>query len=118
MARHDDNKHWPVRPAATGTARWPLIEKGVAVTTKKDYKRGVSRFLSWCSDRGCDAQSYDALDDLLADYFQTIYLQREGKGRQLCVNTLAGVLLYLPRADGKLAVSARMLKAWRKDVPS
>ena len=115
MARHDDAKRWS---APTSSARWSLLEMGYATRTRNDYLRAVDRFTRWCSDHGARAATFDELDDLLADYIQSTYINREGKGRQQCVCTLSGIVLLMPRAEGKLLVSGRMLHSWRKAVPS
>ena len=57
------------------------------------------------------------MDELLADYFQSIFDENEGKGKQKAKDTLYGVQLFLPHARGKMIVSSAIAARWSKSTP-
>ena len=74
--------------------RWPLLEAGFAPATVRKYKRAVHRFLDWCLTTNSDAHSTDELDFLLADYFQQIHSDNNGRGKSIASTTMAGINVY------------------------
>lgn len=105
MARHDSKDQ---------KGRWPLLEAGYAKRTSADYKKAVHRFCNWCKVTGQDASTLDELDELVADYIQSLYDDNggTGAGKQLVRNILNGIQMYMPRAKGKLQIAARMVNRW------
>jgi integrase len=105
MARHDSKDQ---------KGRWPLLEAGYAKRTSTSYKKAVCRFSNWCKISGQSADSYDELDELVADYIQSVYDQNggTGAGKQLARDVLNGIQMYLPRAKGKMPTAARMVNRW------
>jgi integrase len=103
----------PARESAA--SRWPLLEFGYAAATVKKYRNAVKLFYDWCNENfQDDVHDFDELDERLADYFQTMYDQNDGKGKQLAKDTLYGLQLFLPRAKAKLVISARIASRWAK----
>jgi integrase len=113
MAHHEDFKGRVGR----GRARWPLLEFGYRPQTVVRYKKAVNRFIEWCSTTKQDARNYDEFDDLLADYLQNMYEEKQGKGKQLAKETLYGIYMYMPRANDKLYVSNRLVNRWCRGQP-
>ncbi len=96
-----------------------VLEASVAETTAKRYNAALDKFLKWTDIKNSDATNYDQLDSLLMQYFQDVFEQDSRRGaKQLCTNTRAAVLLYLPGAkhDG-LHGSNRLLSAWDRLQP-
>ena len=114
MAHHEDFKGRVGR----GRARWPLLEAGYRPQTVVRYKRAVIKFIKWCSTTKQDAENYDEFDETLADYLQTMYEEKEGKGKQLAKETLYGIYMYMPRATDKLFISQRIVTRWCKGRPA
>ncbi len=109
-----------VKPKPTTPAsRWPLLEAGYQQTTVRAYRAAVKEFYDWCRDNGADdPKHFRQLDELLADYFQQMYDENEGKGKTKAKATLYGVYLFLPHAKGKLIVSERISSRWSKSAPA
>ncbi len=105
------------RASASVDRRWFLLEAGYRPATVRRYKAAVLSFLEWCCDGGCLARSFRELDDCLTDYFHHLFERANGGGRQLATDTYFGVLMLLPRADGQLQTSVRVLERWRKLKP-
>lgn len=102
----------------TSASRWPLLEAGYAPATLAKYRAAVKHFYHWCRENGADdPQHYQQLDELLADYFQSIFDENEGKGKQKAKDTLYGVQLFLPHARGKMIVSSAIAARWSKSTP-
>ena len=77
-------------------------------------------FLRWLKSQSVmpTAFSCEQLDDLLCQFIQHVYDEREGMGKSIAVAAVYGVEMYLPRTKGQLTVAYRYLKGWDKLVPS
>ena len=92
--------------------RRDLIEASLAPATLHKYHSAVSDFLSWASAQGDDPSDPDDFDDLLCDYFH--YLWDNDLGKTKAHSTLYGILMLQPRLSGRLLLSARALRGWKK----
>ena len=96
-----------------------LLESSVGPATLKSYRTALASFLAWLQEEGVvRVKSFDALDELLVDYFEFILVASGRKGRHHAVNTRSAILLFLPNARWSLNGSARALKGWSRLKPS
>lgn len=117
MAHHADPKKTkePVKPDGS---RWFLLQAGLAPSTRKKYKDAVTKFMSWCTERKEVADTYEELDELIADYLHEHYEAHEGRGKQFAKDTLNGVHNFLPRSKGQLLISSKVVQHWNKAHPA
>jgi integrase len=95
-----------------------LVEAALAPSTRSKYRKSVNLFVQWCMDLGEQFDSAEELDQVLLDYFHSLYLEREGKGLCLATSTMYGLIMFMPVARGKLVASAVALRGWRRLQPS
>jgi integrase len=107
----------PVRRRPQPSRYWYLLEVGYAKRTIISYKAAVRLFLSWCSDHGYEAHSFDQLDALLTEYFHDLFDRRGGSGKQLARNTLYAIFAALPSSKPHLFVALRCVRRWSKLMP-
>jgi len=100
------------------TQLWPLLEAGFAPATIKKYRPAVHRFLDWCTTTRQGASTDADLDELLADYFQHIHDDNDGKGKSTAVATLQGIRMYMPwLKDPALPIASAISNRWNKSRP-
>ena len=62
-------------------------------------------------------QSHVDMDEALLDYFHSMFLERDGAGRNDAECTLYGVELFLPDLKRKLQAARLALRGWRRMRP-
>jgi integrase len=99
--------------------RWPALELGFEPSTVKKYKRAVHQFIDWCIETDNDPITEDDLDEVLADYFQHIHEERDGRGKSIAADTLAGIRMYIPRLKAPaLPTASAICTRWHKSRPN
>ena len=104
------------RARVAGGRRPPLGQQAVSADTRSRYKRAVVDFVRWCDDNGGRADDDEEMDDLMVNYFQE--LCETDRGRSVAEATLYGLIMFLPRAKGKLSCSQQALRGWSRMTPS
>jgi hypothetical protein len=96
-----------------------MLESSVGPATFKSYRTALASFLAWLQEEGVvRVKGLDALDELLVEYFEFLFVSRGPKGRHHAVNTRSAILLFLPNARWSMNGSARALKGWARLKPS
>lgn len=98
--------------SSSSTKQRYLLAAPLAESTQKKYKSAVCDFLTWMFDNDEDAETIEEFDDLLMDYIHELHLS--GQGKTKAINTLYGLLTYMPRLTKLLVGSKRAIKGWNK----
>lgn len=99
-----------------------LLLHAVSPNTLLVYLRGLLEFLGWRRRTGEPrVRSFGDLDDSLCRWIQEQYGRWKNSvatlGRQGCTYGRCGLLLLLPRPQGRLQASSRVLQAWKRISP-
>jgi integrase len=91
--------------------------------TVAKYQKAVVDFLKWCLEHNVTSlNSYEELDECLYEYIQDMYecKMADGKapgGKSKAAATVAGVIMFLPRARWELMTAAKAVRNWSKISP-
>ena len=90
----------------------------VQPATKKRYKAAVDKFLIFLHNENLELpRERHRLDGLTSEYLE--FLWRNGEGRALASDTMAGLQDMDPRLKGQFQVSWRLLKVWHaNEIPN
>lgn len=90
-----------------------LREIGVSTTTQKRYSLAIANII----DVAQTAESFEALDDLIANWIQDSFT--EGEPLNTVADCLSGLHHFIPMTRKRLPVSWRLFGIWRRhEVPS
>ena len=92
-----------------------LLQAAYAPSTRKKYLSAVQLFLDFCGDSGEDPTSPSDFDELLNDFIHHLFLTEAGKSR--AVDTIYGILMFLPELKSHLPVSMLAARGWNKLAP-
>jgi integrase len=100
-----------------------ILTDAYSAKTVVKYRKAVVDFINWCSERSIDRlNSYSELDETLFEYISDMYETKMadksasgGKGK--AAETIAGVIMYLPRAKWELMTAAKAVRNWNKISP-
>ena len=96
-----------------------LLESSVGPATLKSYRSALSSFLAWLQEEGVvRVKGFEALDDLLVEYFEFVFVSLGPKAKHHAVNARSAILLFSPNARWSMNGSARALKGWSRLKPS
>jgi integrase len=95
---------------------YQLLRARLKDKTFENYQRAVSRFVHWCRFENRIIDTLPQLDSALLDYFEWCYRSRLSK--QLCINTLSGIIAFRSETKGHLPYAADAIKGWQIAVPS
>ena len=77
-----------------------LVEAAYAPATRRKYKEAVTEFKSWCRGRGIeDTADPIEFDSTLCEFLHSLYCDyygSSGKGKQKAIDTVYGVIMYVP----------------------
>ena len=96
-----------------------LYEAGYRPATLHRYRSALFAFARWWESQDVVELLDDSVEefDVSVSYYLS-FLWEAGHGRSRAATLLSGIVLYLPRLRGKLAVCTRLLKNWSKAEPS
>lgn len=103
---------------SAGFGRHFLLKAALAPSTRSKYYKAVTQFTTWCREHHEKFDDADELDDLLLEYFHSLYLEHDGRGLCLATCTMYGLIMFMPVCRGKLLASAMALRGWRRLQPS
>lgn len=92
-----------------------LERKSISSEQENQYAHYLDKFRDFCKGSGFRWPPQGKVDLLLADFFDTLYL--EGHGVSVGEKTLAAVEYQWQKLKGTLLRSRRALRGWRKEVP-
>lgn len=94
-----------------------LLAAGFRPSTRRVYARQVLAFTDWCRDNQIDFFSLDELDEALAEFISTCYLDAGSKSA--ACSTFYGVCMFEPHANKlTLPCAFRCLRGWLRAEPS
>lgn len=101
-----------------------LLTDAYSEKTILKYRKAVCDFLTWCQDQSIsELSSYEELDECLFDYIQDMYEAKLADknapgGKSKASETVAGIIMYLPRAKWELMTAAKAVRNWNKLAPA
>lgn len=106
-------------PGETGKkSQLMLLEACVLKKTLRRYKKEYLFFLQYVLNTGAEVSGAEQLDATLYDYLLELFMENDGRGKSVALNTVCGVKLYNPGLASRLPLSAKALIGYDKLSPS
>jgi integrase len=95
-----------------------LLGDSLQPSSKAKYISALRNFVNWCFENRYVANSFEQLDELLADYIHYLFEVGEGSGKGEACCLVYGVIKFLPRSKFELLTAQACLAGWLKKFPS
>ena len=94
-----------------------LVINSFAGRTYDRYIKAVRDFVTYARSEGLPLAVWQDLDCAVVEYFDNMYIDKEGRGRSQAESTLYGLHFLLPECKRATPFAQRALRGWKKLVP-
>ncbi len=100
-----------------GPSRTPCRDSAYLPPTNAKYQRCLRAFADHAHAQGFVLGSPQAVDEALADFTESVYLENGGRCRHLAVGALAAIRAWAPVGDYKFRHTRLALRGWSRLCP-